>query len=169
MGGAYGGDVPYAEACYDPAAAEAYFGARPLQALGRLSELARVGAGFIVNVVVDKKLGREEAMAEQRSDELLGVVTRLGTTAIKVGQALSIRGDLVPAAYVAGLTRLQDSVAPFPAAEGRRIIEDELGITLDKTFSAFSAEPIAAASIGQVYKATLRSTGEEVALKVQRP
>lgn len=108
-------------------------------------------------------------MAEQRSDELLGVVTRLGTTAIKVGQALSIRGDLVPAAYVAGLTRLQDSVAPFPAAEGRRIIEDELGITLDKTFSAFSAEPVAAASIGQVYKATLRSTGEEVALKVQRP
>ena len=54
-------------------------------------------------------------------------------------------------------------------AEGRRIIEDELGISVDETFSFFSTEPVASASIGQVYRARLRSTGEEVALKVQRP
>ncbi|EGB05954.1 hypothetical protein AURANDRAFT_10394, partial [Aureococcus anophagefferens] len=162
-------DVPYAEACYDAAAAESYFAARPLESLGRLLELARVSGGFVANVVLDKKLGREAATAARRSDELLDVVTRLGTTSIKVGQALSIRSDLVPAAYVAGLTQLQDSVAPFPAAEGRRIIEDELGISVDETFSFFSTEPVASASIGQVYRARLRSTGEEVALKVQRP
>ncbi|KAH8074613.1 hypothetical protein JL721_2180 [Aureococcus anophagefferens] len=135
-GGAYTADVPYAEACYDAAAAESYFAARPLESLGRLLELARVSGGFVANAV---------------------------------GQALSIRSDLVPAAYVAGLTQLQDSVAPFPAAEGRRIIEDELGISVDETFSFFSTEPVASASIGQVYRARLRSTGEEVALKVQRP
>ena len=168
-GGAYTADVPYAEACYDAAAAESYFAARPLESLGRLLELARVSGGFVANVVLDKKLGREDATAARRSDELLDVVTRLGTTSIKVGQALSIRSDLVPAAYVAGLTQLQDSVAPFPAAEGRRIIEDELGISVDETFSFFSTEPVASASIGQVYRARLRSTGEEVALKVQRP
>ena len=168
-GGAYTADVPYAEACYDAAAAESYFAARPLESLGRLLELARVSGGFVANVVLDKKLGREAATAARRSDELLDVVTRLGTTSIKVGQALSIRSDLVPAAYVAGLTQLQDSVAPFPAAEGRRIIEDELGISVDETFSFFSTEPVASASIGQVYRARLRSTGEEVALKVQRP
>ena len=167
--GAYTADVPYAEACYDAAAAESYFAARPLESLGRLLELARVSGGFVANVVLDKKLGREAATAARRSDELLDVVTRLGTTSIKVGQALSIRSDLVPAAYVAGLTQLQDSVAPFPAAEGRRIIEDELGISVDETFSFFSTEPVASASIGQVYRARLRSTGEEVALKVQRP
>ena len=115
---AYGGDAPYAEACYDPAAAEAYFGARPLESLRRLLELAWTSAGFVANVAIDKKLGREEAMAARRSEELLDVVTRLGTTSIKVGQALSIRGDLVPAAYVAGLTKLQ---AHRRAPEARRV------------------------------------------------
>ena len=64
---AYGGDAPYAEACYDPAAAEAYFGARPLESLRRLLELAWTSAGFVANVAIDKKLGREEAMAARRS------------------------------------------------------------------------------------------------------
>ena len=60
-------------------------------------------------------------------------------------------------------------MAPVPADEGKRIIEDELGVSLDETFSMFSAEPVASASIGQVYRARVRSTGEEVAVKVQRP
>ena len=80
-----------------------------------------------------------------------------------------MRADLLPAAYVKGLEGLQDAVPPFDGAEGRRLIEAELGVDLDATFSAISAEPVASASIGQVYRATLRATGEEVAVKVQRP
>ena len=108
-------------------------------------------------------------MAIQRSEELLNLVTSLGPTFIKVGQALSIRTDILPAPYVAGLTKLQDRVPPFSGAEGRAIIEQELGIKLDETFSSISLDPVASASIGQVYKGTLRATGEEVAVKVQRP
>ena len=100
---------------------------------------------------------------------LLALVTSLGPTFIKVGQALSIRTDLLPAPYVAGLTQLQDAVPPFEGALGRAIIESELGINLDRTFSKISLEPVASASIGQVYKATLREGGQEVAIKVQRP
>ena len=86
-----------------------------------------------------------------------------------MGQALSIRTDLLPAPYVKGLVKLQDAVPPFAAAQGRAIIERELGIKIDETFSELSLEPVASASIGQVYKGTLRSTGEQVAVKVQRP
>ena len=85
----------------------------------------------------------------------------------QVGQALSVRADLLPAAYIKGLEGLQDAVPPFDGDAGRRIIEAELGVDLDDTFSAISAEPVASASIGQVYRATLRATGEEVAVKVR--
>ena len=166
---AYGVDVPYKEAQYDPAAAETFFKAKPLDSLGRLAQLTSLSGGFIFNALMDKKNGREEEMVDQRSEELLELVTKMGPTFIKVGQALSIRTDLLPAPYVAGLVGLQDSVAPFSGAEGRRIIEEELGIDIDRVFSKISSEPVASASIGQVYRATLRETGEDVAIKVQRP
>jgi predicted unusual protein kinase regulating ubiquinone biosynthesis (AarF/ABC1/UbiB family) len=87
----------------------------------------------------------------------------------QVGQALSARTDLLPAKYAKGLTGLQDAVPPFSADLGRKVIEQELGIQIDNVFSYLSPEPVAAASIGQVYKGVLRSTGQEVAVKVQRP
>lgn len=68
-----------------------------------------------------------------------------------------------------GLKSLQDQVPAFPTDEAREIIEEELGLPVDSIFSDFSAEPVAAASLGQVYKAKLRSNGKEVAIKVQRP
>jgi len=111
----------------------------------------------------DGLLKRQDNMVEQRSRELLKLVVALGPTFIKIGQ------DILPAAYAAGLADLQDNVPPFSAAQGRAVIERELGIQLSETFSEFSLEPIAAASIGQVYCGTLRATGEELAIKVQRP
>ena len=165
----YGVDVPYKEAAYDPAAADAFFRSRPLPALGRLVQLIVKSSGFITNVVLDKKLGREEQMVEQRSQQLLELVTSLGPTSIKVGQALSTRTDLLPAAYAAGLTGLQDAVPPFSGEVGRAVIEQELGLKIDDVFSELSLEPVASASIGQVYKGRLRETGEQVAVKVQRP
>ena len=167
----YSEDVPYKEADYQPAAADAFFRARPLESLRRLAQLAQLSGGFICALLLDKWLKREEdpAVIEARSQQLLALVTSLGPTFIKVGQALSIRTDLLPAPYVAGLTQLQDAVPPFEGALGRAIIESELGINLDRTFSKISLEPVASASIGQVYKATLREGGQEVAIKVQRP
>ena len=165
----YTTEVPYREACYDPAAASAFFRKRPLVGVKRLLRIGQLSAGFVLRTSWDKFRGTEDEMTETRSRQLLEVVTKLGPTFIKVGQALSIRTDLLPAPYVAGLQKLQDAVPPFSGAQGRAIIEAELGIDLDATFSAISLEPVASASIGQVYRATLRESGEEVAIKVQRP
>ena len=168
----YGADVPYAEASYDPAAAATFFRARPLATIGRLAQIALLSGGFVASLVVDKALKREEdpALVELRSQQLLELVTKLGPTFIKIGQALSIRSDLVPAAYVAGLAQLQDAVPPFDGAQGRAIIEAELGLRrIEDAFSSLSLDPVASASIGQVYRGTLRDGGGDVAVKVQRP
>jgi predicted unusual protein kinase regulating ubiquinone biosynthesis (AarF/ABC1/UbiB family) len=93
----------------------------------------------------------------------------LGPSFIKVGQSLSIRTDLLSPAYVRGLKSLQDQVPPFPTPQAIKIIEDELGSSIQDVFVDFSDEPIAAASLGQVYKAKLKVNGQEVAVKVQRP
>lgn len=86
-----------------------------------------------------------------------------------VGQALSIRTDLITEAYALELRKLQDAVPPFDSDLARKIICEELQIkTLDEKFKDISAVPIASASIGQVYKATLQD-GRTVAVKVQRP
>ena len=154
----YGVDVPYKEAAYDPVAADAFFRKRPVATARRALQLARLSGGFILATVVDRLLKRQDEMVEQRSRELLEVVLALGPTFIKIGQALSIRQDILPAAYAAGLADLQDNVPPFSAAQGRAVIERELGIRLSDPFSEFSLEPIAAASIGQVYRGTLTLT-----------
>lgn len=92
----------------------------------------------------------------------------LGPTFIKIGQALGTRGDLLPLSYVRELARLQDQVPPFPTSEAYARIESELGCSLPQAYREIDAEPVAAASLGQVYRARLL-TGEEVAVKVQRP
>jgi len=165
----YNVDVPYAEAAYDPAAANTFFRERPLESASRFAQVVQLSGGFVLNALFDKALQRGDSVVEERSQQLLEVMTNLGPSFIKLGQALSIRTDLLPAPYVKGLAGLQDAVPPFSAAEGRAIIERELGISIDETFSHISSDPVASASIGQVYKATLRSTGEEMAIKVQRP
>ena len=92
----------------------------------------------------------------------------LGPTFIKIGQALGTRADLLPLAYVRELSTLQDQVPAFSTAEAFALIETELGRRLHECYAEIDHEPTAAASLGQVYRARL-SSGEEVAVKVQRP
>ncbi|XP_006365069.1 uncharacterized protein slr1919 [Solanum tuberosum] len=92
----------------------------------------------------------------------------LGPFYIKLGQALSTRPDILPKVYCQELAKLQDQIPPFPTHLARRSIESQLGVRVSQVFADISKEPIAAASLGQVYKAHLHS-GELVAVKVQRP
>lgn len=92
----------------------------------------------------------------------------LGPTFIKIGQVASTRYDVLPKDIISELENLQDQASPFPILEVRKIIEAELGYPIDDVFKEFKETPIAAASIGQVHYAVLK-TGEQVAIKIQRP
>lgn len=112
----------------------------------------------------ENKAARLEKQAEWLRRNLID----LGPTFIKIGQTLGTRADLLPLAYVKELATLQDNVPAFPTADAFARIEAELGKSLAECYAEIDNEPIASASLGQVYRARLFS-GEEVAVKVQRP
>ncbi len=94
---------------------------------------------------------------------------KLGVLMIKLGQFLSSRADLLPEEALAVLGSLQDEVPPAPFSHVVSVVETELGKPIDQVFSTFERKCTAAASLGQVHKAVLAATGEEVAVKIQRP
>ncbi|CAK9312776.1 unnamed protein product [Citrullus colocynthis] len=105
---------------------------------------------------------------KKRAIKFRETLIRLGPFYIKLGQALSTRPDILPTVYCQELARLQDKIPPFPTHQAIKSIENQLGRPVSQIFADISPEPIAAASLGQVYKAHLHS-GELVAVKVQRP
>ncbi|WP_234406726.1 AarF/ABC1/UbiB kinase family protein [Limnothrix sp. PR1529] len=153
---------------YDPKEIARFYGRRPWIGILRLLQIAWFSAAFVFGWLSDQLWGERSDQVGQRAEQLRQILIHLGPTFIKVGQALSTRPDLVRVDYLAELEKLQDQLPPFSTELAFSIIEADLDRPLRDIFRDISPEPIAAASLGQVYRAKLYS-GEDVAVKVQRP
>ncbi|MTJ12810.1 AarF/ABC1/UbiB kinase family protein [Anabaena sp. UHCC 0187] len=153
---------------YDPVEIQAQYNGRFWQVLRRIFTVLQPTLSFAFGLWWDKQWGIVVKNERRRAVQLRDLLTKLGPAYIKIGQALSTRPDLVPPTYLEELTRLQDQLPAFPNEIAYQFIEEELGAPPAEIYAELSAQPIAAASLGQVYKGKLK-TGEEVAIKVQRP
>ncbi|MBD2421227.1 AarF/ABC1/UbiB kinase family protein [Anabaena cylindrica FACHB-243] len=153
---------------YDPEEIRAHYANKPMQVLRRILAVLRPTLSYVLGMWSDKQRGIVVKNDRRRAIQLRELLTKLGPAYIKIGQALSTRPDLVPPVYLEELTKLQDQLPPFANEIAYQFIEEELGSPPEEIYAEISAEPIAAASLGQVYKGKLK-TGEEVAIKVQRP
>jgi predicted unusual protein kinase regulating ubiquinone biosynthesis (AarF/ABC1/UbiB family) len=153
---------------YDPVEIETQYNGRFLQVIRRIFTVLKPILAFILGLWLDKRWGTLVKNERRRAVQLRDLLTKLGPAYIKIGQALSTRPDLVPPIYLEELTRLQDQLPAFPNEIAYQFIEEELGAPPSEIYAELSSQPIAAASLGQVYQGRLK-TGEEVAIKVQRP
>jgi len=138
------------------------YGFDDLMATLKVDQYLEVGWNFL------RRRKKREVASLSRAERIRLSIEELGPTFVKMGQMLSTRSDLLPADILRELAKLQDQARSFPTAEAKKIIERELGKPCEALFAELDEEPLAAASIGQVYRARL-ATGELVAVKVQRP
>lgn len=145
-----------------------YYRLRPWEAILRALTIIWSFGWFLIHLQWDHWFSGDRDNKQQCAAELRQILTRLGPSFIKVGQALSTRPDLIRPDFLEELIKLQDQLPPFDNKIAFSLIEKSLGSTIDETYREISPHPVAAASLGQVYRAVLH-TGEEVAVKVQRP
>jgi ubiquinone biosynthesis protein len=150
----------------------------PPRTFGRISEIAQVavrhGFGYFFHrnrlgdlLPSDGKPGADVPPSE-RGRHLRELLDELGPTFVKFGQLLSMRPDVLPPDIIAELRGLQDDVSPFPYEQVEEMVLLELDQPIERLFRDFDPVPLAAASIGQVHRATLPN-GRDVVVKVQRP
>ena len=148
-----------------------------LKRIKRIKEIIAVlnkhGLGRYLPQALFKKFGIKKP-TEENADVSLEKNIReafeeLGTTFIKLGQMMSLRSDIIPASMAEEFKKLTDNVKPIAFDQIKPIIEGELCAEIADVFSEFDENPIAAASISQVYSATLKETGEKVVVKVRKP
>lgn len=142
---------------------------KPLILLRRVLQVGTTFGWWFGSRFVDELMERSDQMFQVRAAELRKILVELGPAYVKIAQAVSSRPDLIPPSYLDELSLLQDRITPFASEVAFNTIEQELGLPLDELFSEISPEPVAAASLGQVYQARLRQSGRVVAVKVQRP
>ncbi len=152
---------------YEPAADLRWLLARPWIFVGRLAAVLWQ-LGSLALVLLVQANSSDPKVHRRLGKRILTTLTTLGPCFIKVGQALSTRPDLVRRDWLEELTKLQDDLPPFPHAIALRTIEEELGAPVGQLFEEFPDYPVAAASLGQVYRARPVGGGW-VAVKVQRP
>ncbi|MBW2990392.1 AarF/ABC1/UbiB kinase family protein [Candidatus Woesearchaeota archaeon] len=133
-----------------------------------LGVVTKYELGYFLEKAKLKKRKLRLKKKQSRPVELRMIFEELGGTFIKLGQLLSLRPDLIPKEYCDELSKLQDDVEPFPYEEVNHVIKAELKKPVSKLFKSFNKVPVAAASIGQVHVARLK-TGKKVAVKVMRP
>jgi predicted unusual protein kinase regulating ubiquinone biosynthesis (AarF/ABC1/UbiB family) len=153
---------------YDPQAIAEFYSSQPLKVFARFIGIFLPMIIFALRLWLDKITNRSKQNLGKRATQIRRLLTKLGPAYIKIGQALSTRPDLVPPQFLEELAQLQDNIPAFSNEIAYQFIEEELGDRPEAIYAEISDLPIAAASLGQVYKGKLWS-GETVAIKVQRP
>lgn len=154
---------------YDPEAISERYEGQFFSIFNRIVAVALPFLLLILRFQFDRLLGQSKRRRRRYAIRLREILTELGPAYIKIGQALSTRPDLVSPVFLEELTKLQDQLPPFSNSIAYNLIEEQLGAKPDEIYKNLTPTPVAAASLGQVYKGNLRTTGEEVAIKVQRP
>jgi len=153
---------------YDPERIAQYWDARSNQAFGRVMEL--VTDLRSTSFLKASPKGLELVQTEEAANELADLLIGWGATFVKIGQAVAVRTDLLPETYIKALQKLFEGVPPSTSVDARGQVEKVMGKRLEDVFEDASAfdKPIAAASVGQVYKATMKDGGKTVAVKIRR-
>jgi aarF domain-containing kinase len=155
---------------YNVNVSEQYWQRRPLAVQARSLQFASEALGFGLGLLTDLLQGKQNSPV--RAVQLRQAIERLGSASIKIAQALSTRVDILDEYYLMEIQKLQDRVPTFDDAVAYDCIAKAYGVgDLTRVFSSLTTSPVAAASLGQVYKGTLRPEfgGGVVAIKVRRP
>jgi len=161
---------------YNINAMQHFFNNRPMEVMQRTFQILYETVPYFSRLLIwehliRRKIKTHEGLQKKYAVELREMLTRLGPCFIKLGQAVSIRPDLLPSSFLFELQKLCDAVPSFPTKDAIEVIESELGVKVSDIFEGLDVDkgPIASASLGQVYKVKLKDNGSVVAVKVQRP